>query len=249
MKIVVAMKSIPDLQQVRIRDRKPLLDDVPFGFSAIDKSALEAAVQIKEKQDAQVIVMCAGSPELEDQVKEALAAGADEACLVVHEGALDSNQSARLLAAALQQMEGVDLILFGEGSGDNYSSQVGSRVAQILNLPQAGYVNQLELAGGAVRATRILEDGEELIELALPVVITVNADICEPRIPSVTQILKAGKKPRNVLESGQLGCEIPAPAIATVSNLAPEVQRQKIAVKSAAELLQVLGSQGFLGRE
>lgn len=249
MKIVVAMKAIPDLQQVRIRDRKPLLDDVPFGFSAIDKSALEAAVQMKEQEDAQVIVLCAGSSDLEDQVKEALAAGADEACLVVHEGPLDSNQSARLLAAAIQQMEGVDLILFGEGSGDSYSSQMGSRVAQILNLPQAGYVNKLQMSGAALQATRCLEDGEELLEMPVPAVATVTADICEPRIPSVTQILKAGKKPRNVLESGQMGIEIPAAATVTLSNLAPEVQRQQISVKSAAELVQALNSQGFLGRE
>lgn len=249
MKIVVAMKAIPDLQQVRIRERKPLLDDVPFGFSAIDKAALEAAVQIKEKEDSQVIVLCAGSPELEDQVKEALAAGADEAFLVIHPGPLDSNQAASLLAAALQQMEGVDLILFGEGSGDNYSSQMGSRVAQILNLPQAGYVNQLELSGAALKVTRVLEDGAELLELALPAVVAVTADIAEPRIPSVTQILKAGKKPRATRESSELGITVPAAATATLSNLAPEVQRQRIGVKSAAELIQVLGSQGFLGRE
>ncbi len=249
MKIVVAMKQIPDLQQVRIRDRKPLLDDVPYGFGAIDKSALETAVRIKEQTDGQVIVLCAGSPELEDLVKEALAAGADEALLVTHEQVLESSQNARLIAAALQQIEGVDLVIFGEGSGDNYSSQTGSRVAQILNLPQAGYVHGLELGEGTVRATRSLEDGDEVVELSLPAVITVTADINEARIPSVTQILKAGKKPRNVLEIGELGCELPAAAVATLSNLAPEVQRQRISVKTAAELVQVLESQGFAGRD
>ncbi|HEX3011397.1 MAG TPA: electron transfer flavoprotein subunit beta/FixA family protein, partial [Syntrophomonadaceae bacterium] len=194
MNIIVAMKQIPDLQQIRIRDRKPVLDDVNYTFGNIDKNALEAAVQIKETVDAKVTVLCVGSEELEDTVKEALAAGADEAKLVINEKALDSAMNAQLIAAAVKEAQ-PDLLLFGEGSGDNYSSQVGSRVAQILGLPQVNYATKVEVQDGGAIVTRSLEDCDEIIKVDLPAVISVAADLNHPRIPSVMQILKAGKKP------------------------------------------------------
>lgn len=247
MNIVVAMKQIPDLQQIRIRNRQPLLDDVPLTFGNIDKNALEAGVQIKEASQGRVTVLCAGTRELEDTVKEALAAGADEARLLIVEEEIASAWSARLIAAALKQME-VDLIIMGEGSGDNYSSQVGSRVAEILGLPQVGYANRIEVDGSTVRITRSLEDCEELIETSLPLLITVMSDINTVRIPSVTQILRAGKKPVVSIEAGQLEIGPKERSITTISNLAPEMQRRQIATKSVAELVQALESEGFGGR-
>jgi len=248
MNIVVAMKQIPDLQQIRIRDRKPVLDDVPFTFGNIDKNALEAAMQIKEKIDSQVIVVAVGSSELEDTAKEALAAGADEARLVIWEDGLESSQSARLIAAAIKQLDAIDLIMFGEGSGDNYSSQVGSRVAQILELPQVGYVSHIEFQGDVVRLTRSLEDCEQTVEVKLPAVVTVTSDINVVRIPSVTQILKAGRKPKESIEAEDLVTVIPVPLIETISNLAPEMQRKQIVVKTVQELVKVLADEGFGGR-
>lgn len=245
MKIVVAMKQIPDLQQIRIRNREAVLDDVPLTFGNIDKNALEAAVQIKEASDGQVVVLCVGSSELEDTVKEALAAGADEARLVISDVSLEGNQAAHLLARAINDIGSVDLVLLGEGSGDNYSSQVGSRVAQILGWPQAGFVNHIEVLGDKIHATRSLEDGEEVLEAALPAVVTVTSDINQARIPSVTQILKAGKKPRESRDAGELSGEIPAAVIETISNLAPENQRRQQIVGSVADLVKALESEGF----
>jgi electron transfer flavoprotein beta subunit len=240
------MKQIPDLQQIRIRDRQPVLEGVQLTFGSIDKNALEAAVQIKEKIDSQVIVVAVGNSELEETIKEALAVGADEARLVLCEEELDSSQSARLIAAAIKQIHAVDLILLGEGSGDNYSSQVGSRVAELLGLPQAGYVNRIEVDGELVRVTRSLEDCEQELEVRLPAVLTVTSAINTVRIPSVTQILKAGRKPKETMDASDLG--IPAVTIATLSNLAPEIKRRQIEVKSVAELARALSDEGFGGR-
>lgn len=248
MNIVVAMKQIPDLQQIRIRNRQPVLDDVPLTFGNIDKNALEAAVQLKEATDGQVIVLCAGSAELEDTVKEALASGGDEARLLICDGELESSQSARLIAAAVKQMGSVDLILFGEGSGDNYSSQVSARVAQILGLPQVAYANNIQVQGNALKVTRSLEDCEETLEVPLPAVVSVTADINEARIPSVTQILKAGRKPKEIIDIGQLGVALGTPSVETISNLAPETQRKQIAVKTVADLVKALETEGFGGR-
>ncbi|MCX5779535.1 MAG: electron transfer flavoprotein beta subunit/FixA family protein, partial [Firmicutes bacterium] len=144
MNIVVAVKQIPDLQQVRIRNRKPVLDGVPFTLGLIDKNALEAGVHLKEVSGAKLIVVSVGNEEVEETMKEALAAGADEAYLVIDDqlSDVDSSISAQVLAAAIQKMDDVGLLLFGEGSGDNYSGQVSSRVAEILGFPQVGYASR-----------------------------------------------------------------------------------------------------------
>lgn len=247
MKIVVAMKQVPDLQQIRIRNRRPVLEGVPFTLGNIDKNALEAAVQIKEKVDGQVFVIGVGNSELEDTVKEALAAGADEARLVIYEDALDSSQSAQLIAAAIKRLGAVDLILFGEGSGDNYSSQVGSRVAYLLELPQVGYANHIEVDGDKVRVTRSLEDCEQILEVKLPAVVTVSSEINVARIPSVTQILKAGKKPRESWDISDLGVEVLVAQVETRNNLAPEMERKQIVVKTVGELVKTLAGEGFGG--
>lgn len=251
MNIVVAMKQVPDLQQVRIRNREPVFTDVPLVLGNIDKNALEAAVAIKESGDANVIALSAGNENVEDTIKEALAAGADEAFLVLDDK-LDGAESgviAQVLAAAVKKIDDVGLILFGEGSGDNYSGQVGSRVAELLGLPQVAYASALELKGDKALVARSLEDCTEIVEVSLPAVVTVLSDINEARIPSVTQILKAGKKPKEVLELDEVGVKIPAAAsVVTVSNLAPETERKRIVVKSVAELIQSLTTEGVIGR-
>lgn len=250
MNIVVAMKQIPDLQQVRIRNRQPVFEDVPLTLGNIDKNALEAGVTLKEAVDAKLIVVSAGNEELEDTVKEALAAGADEAYLVMDD-ALDniaSDTSANMIAAAIKNIEDVNIILFGEGSGDNYSGQVASRVAEILGLPQVGYAKAIELNGNKVKVVRSLEDCEEIVEVELPAVITVVSEINEARIPSVTQILKAGKKPKETVSPDEIGVAIAKPVITTLSNLAPESARKGIAVKSVDELVKALSSEGLIGR-
>lgn len=250
MNIVVAMKQIPDLHQIRMRDRQPVLDDVPLTLGNIDKNALEAAVHLRDTHGGKVIALSAGSEELEDTIKEALAAGADEAFMILDDSLdnADSSVIAAVLAATIRKINDVDIILFGEGSGDNYSGQVGSRVAGILGLPQVGYASSMEVQGNSAIVTRLLEDGEEILEVELPVVIGVMADINEPRIPSVSQILKAGRKPQEVLELDDLAIEILEEPVVTESNLAPETPRKQVVVKSVDELIAVLRTEGVIGR-
>ncbi len=245
MNIVVAMKQIADLKQIRIRNRQPVLDGVPLTFGNIDKNALEAGVQIKEAIGGKVIVVAVGREALEDTVKEALAAGADEARLIIDDRleSAESAVSAELIAQDIAKIDDVGIIILGEGSGDNYSGQVGSRVAGILGMPQAAYVKSITLNGSTASIVRSLEDSEEILEGDLPLVVSVLADINEPRIPSVTQILKAGRKPKEVTPAD----EIPEGKIETLSSLAPEMQRRQIEVKSIDELIKALETEGFLG--
>lgn len=245
------MKQIPDLQQIRISNRRPVLQDVPLTFGGIDKSALEAAVVLKESLgEVKVWVLSAGSEELEDTVKEALAAGGDEAYLVIDQSlaGADSSIIAQVLAAGIKQLNDVDLILFGEGSGDNYSGQVGARVARLLELPLVSYARDIKIDGDTAQVVRVLEDCEEVLEVKLPAVITVLSDIGEPRIPSVTQILKAGKKPKQTAELDDLGISAgQSNPVITLSNLAPESNRKRIVVKNPVELVEKLKSENLIG--
>lgn len=250
MNIVVAMKQIPDLQQVRIRNRQPVFDGVPYALGLIDRNALEAGVQLKEAGGGNVVLISVGNEEVEETMKEALAAGADEAYLVLDDDLadLESTQSAVLLAELIKKIDDVGIIIFGEGSGDSYTGQVGPRVAELLNLPQVGYASHIEIIDNTARVTRSLEDGEETLEVGLPLVVTVLGDINEPRIPSVTQILKAGKKPKEIFELSDLDLTLPGQSISTLSNLAPENARKQIAVKNVEDLLAALKTEGLVGR-
>ena len=248
MKIVVAMKQIVDLQQIRIKDRKPILDNLPMTFGKIDKNALEAAVQLKEVNEGEVIVVSAGGEDLEDTIKEALAADADSAVLICDDEIkkMDSAQTAMILAGLIKKIEEYDMIIFGEGSGDNYSGLMGSRVAELLDLPQVGFVSDIKINGSTATVRHSLEGADEILEIDLPAVITVVADLNEPRIPAVTKILKAGRKPKEVFELDEVAqCEA---QISTISNLAPIMNRKQIKIKTINELVSALRAEGIGGR-
>jgi electron transfer flavoprotein beta subunit len=156
------------------------------------------------------------------------------------------------LARAIAKVEDCGIILVGEGSADNYSGQVGPRLAELLDLPQVTYVNALEVTNENLKATRNLDDCFETVEVGLPAVVSVVSEINEPRIPSVTQILRAGKKPKQVFKPEDLGIEI-ANSISTLSNLAPEQDRKRVlfqegADKDVASLVAALEAEGLVRR-
>lgn len=256
MNIIVCVKQTPDLSQVRIRKetRQPVLENVPLTLGNIDKNALEEAVRIKEKTGGKVIAVSVGSEKLDDTIKEALAIGADEAILVSApelDGA-ESAVAAAVLAKAIGKAEGCDLILMGEGSADNYSGQVGPRLAEILDIPQVTYVKSIEVDGSGIKAVRNLDDCFETVAVDFPVLVTVISEINEPRIPSVTQILKAGKKPKQSFKPADLGIEMGS-TVETLSNLAPESDRKRIMFsegpdKDVPSLLSALEAEGLVRR-
>ena len=249
MRYLVAMKQVPDLEQLRIRNRQPILDDVPFTYSKPDKNALEAAVQLKEQNGGEVIVLSVGGEELEDTVKEAMAAGGDSSILVMDDtlAGAESPVIAQILAELVRRTEDVGLLFFSEGSADNYTGQVGPRVAEILNLPQVSCVTAIEIKDGKAILTRSLSNREEVVAVSLPAVVIVEADLNEPRLPSVTQVLKAGKKPKELIELDELQISTGSRWIETKSNLAAELNRQKKMLKNTTELVETLLASG-LGR-
>ena len=261
MNIAVCMKQVVDLEQIRIKPetREPVLEGLPVKFGDFDKNALEAAIQIKESLDtAKVTVIAGGSAKLKDTVKEALAMGADEAILLIDpafEGA-DSAGSAHLLATALIKLDDVGLVLLGEGSDDEYSGQIPARLAELLELPHLTYVRQLAfLDGRSVRVEQDFEDEIEVVEVNLPVVIAVTSELNEPRLPSLTAILRAAKKPVHVWTSVELNLSsqvvgASAAQVEILSNLAPQQTRKGLIYEDMeegiAEIIKALHHEGVL---
>lgn len=261
MNIIVCMKQVVDLEQIRIKadTRQPVLDNLPVLFGDFEKCALEEAVQIKEKHGGKVTAVAAGTAKLKDTIKEALAIGADEAVILTDpafEGA-DAAGSARLLAAVVEKIGEYDLVLLGDGSADNYSGEVPPRLAELLNLPQVGSVRAIEVLDGALKVVRDLEDAQEVLEVDLPAVLSVTSELNIPRLPPLSAILKAGRKPLHTWGPDDLGLtadDVGAPAamVEVLSNLAPVQDRKNVLFEDpdegVVELIKALEQEGVLQR-
>jgi electron transfer flavoprotein beta subunit len=261
MDVIVCMKQIPDLQQIRIKERKPILDNVPLVWGDLDKNAMEEASKIKEAvEDVKVTVVALGSDKLQQGILEPLAMGADEAVLLTDPAfaGSDSMGTAKVLAKAIEKTGSYDLIILGEGSTDNYSGVVASALAELLNLPEITYVRELEIEDGKVKAVRNMEESFEVMQADLPALVTVAQEINEPRLPKFMAIRKAGAKPRHEWGPDDLGLAADevgqnALSVETLSNLAPEQDRKNIILKGdLAEridaLVDALTKEGVLGR-
>jgi electron transfer flavoprotein beta subunit len=238
------MKQVVDLQQIRIKPqtREPVLEGLPYLFGDFDKNALEEAVRIKEACEARVTAMAVGSAKLQETIKEALAIGADEAVILTDAAFEDADAmgSARALAAAIEKISPFDLILTGEGSADEYSGQVPSRLGELLGLPQITYVRELKVLDGHLRAVRDLEDSLEVVEAPLPAVVSVTGEINEPRLPPLTAILRAGRKPLHQWSADDIGLDETVvgrtgSAHQVLSNLAPQQERKTVIHRGPAD--------------
>ncbi len=257
MDIVVCVKTNPDLQMVRIKNREAVTEAVPYKIGDLEKNALQAAVDLRAAVGGKITALCLaeGNRKAAEDIKVALAMGADEA-VVVDDPALaapDQAAVAAALAAAVGKIDSCDLLLFGEGSTDNYTGQVGARVAELLGLPQIGYARKVEAADGVVCCERSMDDMIETLEAPLPAVVTVVSELNEPTIPGLMQIMKAKSKPLQVWSLADLGLEVPAPVREIVSNLA-EVQDRKHVIfegtvaEQADAFVNALIKEGVLGR-
>jgi electron transfer flavoprotein beta subunit len=216
--------------------RTPIIAGVPLKISDFDKNALEAAIQIKEKEsqttDISISAVAVGSDAVKDALREALAMGADDAYALIDKAFENSDTlgTARILAGAIKKI-GYDIILCGEASIDGYSAQIGPRIAELLAIPQITYVCKLTYDGKKLIAERTLEDCMEVVEAEPPVLVTVTKEINEPRLPTLMQILGASNKPLtewNASETGISENEVGAGAshISILQNIAPLVSRK-----------------------
>ena len=259
MDIIVCMKQVVDLEQIRIKPdtRQPVVEGLPVLLGDFEKCALEEAVRLKEKSGGKVTVVAAGSAKLKDTIKEALAIGADEAVILTDPAFQDSDVmgSARLLAQTITKIGEYDLILLGDGSADNYSGQVPPRIAGLLDLPQVAFVREVEVLDNGLRVVRDLEDALEVMEVDLPAVISVTGELNTPRLPPLSAILKAGRKPLHVWGPDDVGVTADevgpaASVIKVLSNLAPIQDRKEMVFEDeeegVVELIKALEQEGVL---
>ncbi|TCL33942.1 electron transfer flavoprotein beta subunit [Anaerospora hongkongensis] len=198
MDILVCVKQVPDTTEVKIDPKTNTLirQGVPSIVNPFDKNAVEAALQLKEKHGGKVVVISMGPPQAKDALKECLAMGADEAYLISDRafGGADTLATSYTLAAGIRKLGSFDMIICGKQAIDGDTAQVGPEIAEYLDIPQITYVAKVEVNEGVVRVEREHEEGYEVIETTLPVLLTVVKSINEPRFPTVKGTMKANRK-------------------------------------------------------
>ena len=170
---------------------------------------VEAALKIKDAQSGKVTALSLGTNQLRDIVKKPLAMGADELILLEDEAfdGGDSWATAYALAMAIKKIGEYDIIFCGREASDWNAGQVGSGIAEILELPSVTLVKKIEVADGKAKVEKVTDEGYEVVEVSLPCVITVSNEIGEPRYPTIKGIMGAKKKEATVWSPADIGVE------------------------------------------
>ncbi|GER67054.1 electron transfer flavoprotein subunit beta [Weizmannia acidilactici] len=210
MNIFVLLKRTFDTEEKITTSNGRIQDDgAEYIINPYDEYAVEEAIQLRDAHGGEVTVVTVGNEEAEKQLRTALAMGADKAVLINIEDDVeysDQVTTAKVLARYLKEQE-PDLIIGGNVAIDNASGQVGPRVADLLGIPYVTTITNLEIDGDKVTVTRDVEGDSEIIETTLPLLVTAQQGLNEPRYPSLPGIMKAKKKPLVELELDDLDLE------------------------------------------
>lgn len=245
MKILVPVKRIVD-PYAKV---KPLADgsgldtgNVKFDINPFDEIAVEEAVRLKEQnEEIQITVVSIGPAECEDQLRKALAMGADQAILVETTDELDPGVVAAELEVLVKELD-PHLVLMGKQSTDYDNNQVGQMLAARLGWPQATFAAKLVPEDKAINVTRETDNGEELLYLPYPCLVTTDLRLNEPRYIALPGIIKARSKP---LEKRPRSTVV-EPRIKTLKLVAPPARSAGVKVSSVDELLTGLKAKGAL---
>jgi electron transfer flavoprotein beta subunit len=232
--IVVLVKQVPDTYSERkLSDSDFTLDrdSADAVLDEINERAVEEALQLKEAHDGEVTVLSVGPERAAEAIRKALSMGADKAVHVsdstLH-GA-DVVQTAKVLAAAIGRIDGVDLVIAGNESSDGSGGAIPAMLAELLGYPQLTHARKVEIDGTTLKVDRETDDGITHLEAGLPAVISVGEKINEPRYPSFKGIMAAKKKPVETLTVADLGLDAGevglANAASTVVEAAPKPPR------------------------
>ena len=247
-RILVGIKRVVDYN-VRIRVKPDntgvVTDGVKMSVNPFDEIALEEALRIKERGGAdEVVVATVGPADCQQQLRTALAMGADRALHVVADGIVEPLTAARALLKLVEREQPL-LVILGKQAIDDDNGQTGQMLAALWNRPQATYASKLELTDATARVTREVDAGLETLDVDLPAVVTTDLRLNEPRYVKLPDIMKAKKKPLDSLSLADLGIE--ARQQLKLVKFEPPPQRQKgIKVKDAAELVDALKKKGLL---
>jgi len=248
MKILVPIKRTIDYNikaKVKRDGSGVVTDGVKMSINPFDEIALEEALRIKERGEAEeVIAVTIGNSAAQQQLRTALAMGADRAILVETDELVQPPLAARVLLKVREE-EGTDLVLMGKQAIDDDANQTGQMLAALWDRPQATFTSKLSFENGNLRATREVDAGLETIEVELPAVVTTDLRLNDPRFVKMPDIMKAKRKPLDSRKLEELGVETP-PVLEVQTHEAPPERKGGHKVESVDELVSELKERGVL---
>ncbi|MGF6507984.1 electron transfer flavoprotein subunit beta/FixA family protein [Paraburkholderia sp. 32] len=242
MKVLVAIKRVVDYNvKVRVKADKSGVDlaNVKMSMNPFCEIAVEEAVRLKEKGIAtEVVVVCVGPSEAQEQLRTALALGADRAILIESDEALGSLAVAKLLKALVDK-EQPRITLLGKQAIDSDNNQTGQMLAALTGYAQGTFASQVEIVGEKIQVTREIDGGLQTVALNLPAIVTADLRLNEPRYTTLPSIMKAKKKPLDVRSASSLGVST-ASSVKTLKVEAPAVRSAGVTVASVTALVEKL---------
>ncbi len=239
MKVLVAVKRVIDAYvKVRVKADQTGVEttNVKMSMNPFDEIGVEEAVRLKEAGKAEEIVAVSlGVRQCQETIRTALAMGADRGILVETDAPLQPLAVAKLLKAVVE-FEKPDLVILGKQAIDDDANQTGQMLAALLGWAQGTFASKLEFADGTATVTREVDDGLETVSLKMPIVMTTDLRLNEPRYASLPNIMKAKKKPIDVKTPDELGVDV-TPRIEVLKVVEPPKREAGVKVADAAELI------------
>ena len=247
-RILVCIKRVVDYN-VRIRVKPDntgvITDGVKMSINPFDEIALEEALRIKESGLAEeVVVATIGAADCQQQLRTALAMGADRALHVLTDSAIEPLGAARVFRKLIDK-EQPFLAILGKQAIDDDNNQTGQMLAALWERPQATFASKVEINGEKATVTREVDAGLETLEVDLPAVITVDLRLNEPRYVKLPDIMKAKKKVLEAIDIASLGVEF-KPRLQAVKFEPPAQRTKGIVLKNSAELYEALKKKGLV---
>ncbi len=247
MKVLVPVKRVVDYNvKIRVKaDGSGIeLANVKMSMNPFDEIAVEEAVRLKEAgKVSEIIAVSIGPEKAQEQLRTALAVGADRAILVKTDAPIDLGGVEPLAVAktlkALVDKESPDLVIMGKQSIDDDSNQTGQMLSALLGWSQGTFTSELEVNGDTLKVTREIDGGLETLELKAPAIITTDLRLNEPRYAKLPDIMKAKKKQLDVIEPSELGVDY-TPRLSIVKVSEPAVRQGGAKVASVEELVDKL---------
>jgi electron transfer flavoprotein beta subunit len=244
LKIIACIKQVPDSEaKVKAEDGKVSWGESPLVINPFDEYAVEGALQQKEAQSGTVTTLCIGSESAKEALKHALAMGADDAILISDAALenLDTLGAARVLAAAIQKIGGVDMVMFGRQTLDNGAGITPPQTARLLGWSMLGLAGQIKVQDGSVSVERVIEEGRQNISAKLPAVLSVVQSIGEPRYPSFMGIRKASKANIPVWSLSDLGIEAPETIVRRTELMNPPPRDTTVEIITGETPIEIAG--------
>ncbi len=211
LKIVVCIKQVPDTADVKINPETNTLirEGVPSIINPFDLNAIEAGLQIRDEVGGEVVALTMGPPQAEDALREAVSLGVDSVILLSDRAfaGADTWATAFALAGAIKKMD-ADIILCGKQAIDGDTAQVGPEIAQFMDIPHVAYIRKIEeVKDGYIRVQRLMDEGYDVVESSLPVLLTTVKELNIPRMPSLKGKMAAKKAEIKTMNREDIGIE------------------------------------------